>query len=142
MNLSLHDYRELAAFRHQLRLFLHFSESQAREHGLEPQQHQALLALKGIPEGRRPTIGDLAERLLLRHHTTVELVNRLESAGLVQRRPGTEDRREIFLHLTAKGSRKLASLSVAHQEELRIKGPELARALGGFLSQSAPPEVV
>jgi len=142
MNLSLHDYRELAAFRHQLRLFLHFSESQAREHGLEPQQHQALLALKGIPEGRRPTIGDLAERLLLRHHTTVELVNRLESAGLVQRRPGTEDRREIFLHLTAKGSRKLASLSVAHQEELRIKGPELARALGSFLSQSTPPEVV
>ncbi len=142
MNLSLHDYRELAAFRHQLRLFLHFSESQAREHGLEPQQHQALLALKGIPEGRRPTIGDLAERLLLRHHTTVELVNRLESAGLVQRRPGTEDRREILLHLTAKGSRKLASLSVAHQEELRIKGPELALALGGFLRQSAPPEVL
>jgi len=142
MNLSLHDYRELAAFRHQLRLFLHFSESQAREHGLEPQQHQALLALKGIPEGRRPTIGDLAERLLLRHHTTVELVNRLESAGLVQRRPGTEDRREILLHLTAKGSRKLASLSVAHQEELRIKGPELAHVLGSFLSQSTPPEVL
>ncbi|MCZ2152154.1 MAG: MarR family transcriptional regulator [Bryobacterales bacterium] len=142
MNLSLHDYRELAAFRHLLRLFLHFSESQAREHGLEPQQHQALLALKGIPEGRRPTIGDLAERLLLRHHTTVELVNRLESAGLVQRRPGTEDRREILLHLTAKGSRKLASLSVAHQEELRIKGPELAHVLGSFLSQSTPPEVL
>ncbi|MCC6341803.1 MAG: MarR family transcriptional regulator [Bryobacterales bacterium] len=142
MNLSLSDYRQLAAFRHQLRLFLHFSESQAREHGLEPQQHQALLALKGMPEGRRPTIGDLAERLLLRHHTTVELVNRLESAGLVRRRPGTEDRREILLHLTAKGSRKLASLSVAHQEELRIKGPELALALGGFLRQSAPPEVL
>ncbi|MBV6431926.1 MAG: hypothetical protein IANPNBLG_02059 [Bryobacteraceae bacterium] len=142
MTLSLSDYRQLAAFRHQLRLFLHFSESQAREHGLEPQQHQALLALKGMPEGRRPTIGDLAERLLLRHHTTVELVNRLESAGLVRRRPGTEDRREILLHLTAKGSRKLASLSVAHQEELRIKGPELALALGGFLRQSAPPEVL
>jgi DNA-binding MarR family transcriptional regulator len=141
MNLSLHDYRGLAEFRHQLRLFLHFSESQAREHSLEPQQHQALLALKGMPEGSRPTIRELAERLLLRHHTTVELVNRLESAGLVERRPGTEDRREILLHLTSKGSRKLASLSLAHQEELRIKGPELARALGSILRNSAPPEV-
>jgi DNA-binding MarR family transcriptional regulator len=135
-DLSLRDFQALAEFRHHLRLFLHFSEEQAREHSIEPQQHQALLALKGLPSGIRPTIGELAARLLLRHHTTVELVNRLESAGLVRRGSDPADKRSILLHLTPKGARKLGSLSRAHQDELRVKGPELARSLRALLREN------
>ncbi|HEY2844922.1 MAG TPA: MarR family transcriptional regulator [Bryobacteraceae bacterium] len=123
------DYQDLAEFRFQLRRFLHFSEIQAREHDLEPQQHQALLALKGLPAGARPTIGELAHRLVLRHHTAVELTNRLEAAGFVKRRPDPEDGRQILIHLTPQGLAKLRSLSLAHRAELGVKGPELARAL-------------
>jgi len=81
--MSLTEYQALAEFRYQLRLFLRFSEQVTRENGLEPQQHQLLLALKGFPEGRSATIGDLAERLQLRHHSTVELIDRLVERGLI-----------------------------------------------------------
>lgn len=133
MDLALRDYQELAEFRYQLRHFLHFSETRAREHGIEPHQHQALLALKGLPAGTQPTIGELANRLELRHHTTVELVNRLESSGFVKRQPDPTDRRQILLHLTAQGTAKLRSLTVAHRDELRVKGPELAKSLRAIL---------
>ena len=133
MDLALRDYQELAEFRYQLRHFLHFSETRAREHGIEPHQHQALLALKGLPTGTQPTIGELANRLELRHHTTVELVNRLESSGFVKRQPDPTDRRQILLHLTAQGTAKLRSLTVAHRDELRVKGPELAKSLRAIL---------
>lgn len=136
MDVTLHDYQALAEFRSQLRHFLQFSELQAREHGIEPQQHQALLALKGLPAGARPTIGELASRLALRHHTTVELVNRLESAGFVKRQPDPADGRQILLHLSPQGTAKLRSLSLAHRDELRVKGPELARALRAILRGS------
>jgi DNA-binding MarR family transcriptional regulator len=133
VDLSLREYQELAEFRHQLRHFLQFSEAQAREHGIEPQQHQALLALKGLPAGAQPTIGELANRLALRHHTAVELVNRLESAGFVKRRPDPGDGRQILLHLTPQGTTKLRSLSLSHRDELQVKGPELSRALRAIL---------
>ncbi len=136
MDLTVRDYQELAEFRYQLRHFLQFSETQAREHGIEPQQHQALLALKGLPSRTHSTIGGLANRLALRHHTTVELINRLESAGFVERRPDPQDGRQILLHLTPLGTAKLRSLSVAHRQELRVKGPELARALRAILRGS------
>lgn len=136
MDVTLHDYQALAEFRSQLRHFLQFSELQAREHGIEPQQHQALLALKGLPAGARPTIRELANRLALRHHTTVELVNRLESAGFVKRQPDPADGRQILLHLTPQGTAKLRSLSLAHRDELRVKGPELSRALRAILRGS------
>lgn len=133
---ALREYQELAEFRFQLRRFLQFSEVQAREHGIEPQQHQALLALKGLPVGARPTIGELANRLALRHHTAVELVNRLESASFVKRQPDPSDGRQILLHLTPEGTAKLRSLSLAHRDELRVKGPELAKALRVILRGS------
>ena len=136
MNLTIDDYQELAEFRFQLRRFFQFSEVQAREHGIEPQQHQALLALKGLPTGTHPTIGELANRLALRHHTTVELINRLELVGFVKRRPDPADGRQVLLHLTPLGTAKLRSLSLAHRDELQVKGPVLARALRVILRGS------
>jgi DNA-binding MarR family transcriptional regulator len=136
MDLRLRDYQDLAEFRFQLRQFLHFSELQAREHAIEPQQHQALLALKGLPVGKRPTIGELATRLALRHHTVVELTNRLETAGFVKRGPDPEDGRQILLQVTSEGAAKLRSLSLAHREELRVRGPELAKTLRSILRGS------
>jgi DNA-binding MarR family transcriptional regulator len=135
MNFSQRAYQELAEFRFQLRRFLQFSEEQAHEHHLESKQHQALLALKGLPGGARPTIRELADRLLLRHHSMVELVDRLEAGGLVKRAPDPEDGRQILIRLTSKGSEKLRSLSFAHRSELRVKGPELARALKTILNK-------
>ena len=129
----MREYQELAEFRSKLRQFLHFSELQARAHGIEPQQHQALLALKGLPTGAHPTISELAHRLALRHHTAVELVDRLESAGFVKRQPDPGDGRQILIHLTPQGTGKLRSLSLAHRDELRVKGPELARSLRALL---------
>jgi DNA-binding MarR family transcriptional regulator len=132
----MNDYRELAEFRHQLRHFLQFSEVRAREHGIEPQQHQALLAIKGFPAGAKRTITELANRLALRHHTTVELVDRMEAAGFLKRQADPEDHRQILLQLTPHGTAKLQSLSVAHRDELRVKGPELAKSLRAVLRGS------
>jgi len=129
MSLASQDYRDLAEFRFQLRQFLYFSEVVARNHGLEPQQHQALLAIKGLPPGIAPTIGELASRLLLRHHSVVELTDRLEIAGFIRRKKDKDDRRHILIYLTPRGAARLRSLSVAHREELAVKGPELVRAL-------------
>src|SRR5437588_7061226 len=95
-DISLTDYRALAEFRYQIRRFLRFSEEAAYAAGLEPQQHQLLLAIKGLPEGRKATIGELAERLQLRHHSTVELIDRLVKRELVERHRDEEDQRRVF----------------------------------------------
>ena len=92
----LSGYQRLAQFRHHIREFLQFSEQAARLHSIEPQQHQLLLALKGLPGGTRPTVKALSERLCLRHHSTVELINRLVEGGAVLRRHGEDDRREVL----------------------------------------------
>ena len=91
------DYQAIAEFRFEIRRFLHSSERIARAAGLEPQQHQALLAIKGLPAHRAATVGVLAERLLLQHHSAVELVNRLETKGLLRRARGANDRRSVLL---------------------------------------------
>lgn len=132
-DLPLATYRSLSEFRHQVRLFLRYSEDAARAHGLEPQQHQLLLAIKGLPKGRAPTIGELAERLQIRHHSAVELINRLVKSGKVVREPGTEDRREVLIRLTAEGERVLRDLSVEHQIELTRSGPKLMKALAAAI---------
>ena len=123
------DYRPLADFRYEIRRFLNFSEQAARGAGIEPQQHQMLLAIKGLPAGRRPTIGVIAERLQLRHHSAAELASRLQSKGLLQRRRDAADRREVLLVLAPPGERLLRELSLPHRAELRSAGPALLRAL-------------
>jgi len=127
--LTLDDYQSLAELRHQIRRFLHFSEQAARAVGLEPRQHQLMLALKGLPAATRPRIGDLAERLQIQHHSTVELVNRLSKGGYVKRRRAGRDRREVLLSLTPKGEKTLRELSLHHREELRQAGPALVSSL-------------
>ncbi|MBZ5607550.1 MAG: MarR family transcriptional regulator [Acidobacteriia bacterium] len=129
MDLSLVEYQALAELRYQIRRYVHFSEEQARQHGLEPQQHQLLLAIKGLPEGARATIGELAVRLQLKHHSTVELVDRLAQHGYVFRSAGQDDRREVLVRLSGPGGRILRSLSLAHQQELKTAGPALGTAL-------------
>jgi DNA-binding MarR family transcriptional regulator len=127
--LTTREFQALAEFRYQIRRFLRFSEDQARFSGIEPQQHQLLLAIKGLPDGVKPTIGELASRMLIRHHSTVELVNRLAEHGAVKRVPAEEDHREVLLQLTAKGETLLHTLSVAHRAELLDGGPELMKTL-------------
>ena len=131
--LTIREFRELAEFRYQIRRFLRFSEDQAHANGIEPQQHQLLLAIKGLPDGAKPTIGELASRMLIRHHSAVELVNRLTDHGAVERVVAEADHREVLVRLTKKGEALLHSLSVAHHEELRAKGPELMKSLGEVL---------
>ena len=128
-SLTLADYESLAELRYQVRRFLYFSEQASREAGLEPRQHQLMLTLKGLPAGKRPRIGELAERLQIQHHSTVELVNRLAVGGYVRRHRGGEDRREVLLSLTPKGERVLRELSLHHKAELRMRGPALVAAL-------------
>jgi DNA-binding MarR family transcriptional regulator len=132
-DLSLSAYRALAEFRHQIRLFLHFSDEAARASGLEPQQHQLLLAIKGLPAGKQPTVGEIAHRLQIRHHSAVELVNRLAEHGAIEREHSPEDRREVRLRLTGAGDRLLRKLSIAHHDELGKAGPALRDALDHVL---------
>jgi DNA-binding MarR family transcriptional regulator len=134
--LTSQDFESLAEFRRLIRRFLHFSEQAARNAGLEPKQHQLLLALKGLPDNVRPRIAELAERLHIQHHSAVELVNRLESAGFVRRQRASEDRREVLLYLTTHGEKVLQQLSLDHREELRSQGPELLEALQQLLANS------
>jgi DNA-binding MarR family transcriptional regulator len=127
---SLAQIRTLAEFRHQLRLFLQFSENAAQNLGLQPQQHQLLLQIAGAPEGAATTVGYAAERLGLRHNTTVELSNRCQEAGLIKRTPGDADRRRVLLEVTSKGRRLLDLLSIDHARELHELAPQLMRTLG------------
>ena len=123
------DYCALAELRYQIRRFLRYSEEAARSAGIEPQQHHLLLALKGLPSDRHPTIGSLAERLQLQHHSAVELVDRSVQRNLVRRVRSTSDQRQVFIRLTARGERILRDLSVHHRDILRDAGPALVEVL-------------
>jgi DNA-binding MarR family transcriptional regulator len=127
--ISLSQYQSLAEFRYQLRRFLHFSEQAARSVGLEPQQHQLLLALKGLPRGRSATVSELAERLQIQHHSTVELINRMVEKNFLERSRDESDQRKVIIHLTSIGEEVLRKLSLLHSTELRSSGPELVRVL-------------
>lgn len=123
------QYAALAAFRYQLRLFLSFSEAAAAEVGLPPQQHQALLAVAGHLGPGSPTVGTLAERLIIAPHTATELVARMVSTGLLAKTPAPADRRRQELALTAKAATLLEELTEAHLQELANLEPVLQRAL-------------
>jgi DNA-binding MarR family transcriptional regulator len=127
--LMLSDYQALAEFRHQIRKFLHFSEQAIKQAGLERGQYQLMLAIKGMPAGVRPRIRELANRMQIRHHSAVELINRLESRGWVHRERAQDDRREVLLALTPRGEKILAELALHHRNELRTAGPTLVAAL-------------
>ncbi|MDT8068465.1 MAG: MarR family transcriptional regulator [Terriglobia bacterium] len=131
------DYHALSEFRYQIRRFLHFSEMAARAAGIEPKQHQLLLAMKGLPADLRPTVRNLAERMQLKHHSAVELIDRLERSGLVARHRAERDRREVLVQLLPKGERLLRALSLHHQNELRNSGPKLAQTLRRLISRPA-----
>src|SRR6266487_1546330 len=133
---SMTEYRTLAEFRYQLRRFLRFSEQTARAAGLEPQQHQLLLAVRGLPQGRKATIGALAERLQLAHHSTVELVDRLVERGFIQRSRDEADQRQVLVTLTPQGEAVLRTLSLSHRAELHSVGPALVQALNGLLNNT------
>lgn len=127
--LAKSHYELLAALRHALRRFQRFSRDAARATGLTPQQHQALLAIKGFPARDYASVGELAERLQLRHHSAVGLVNRLVRRQLVRRTPSAADGRRQEVSLTATGERLIEKLSAAHLRELRALRPELRRLL-------------
>src|SRR5262245_26877069 len=129
LRLTAPDYRALAEFRYQLRRFMSFSEEAARSAGLEPQQHQLLLGVKGLSRGRPATIGALAAWLHLRHHSMVELVDRTEARGLIRRERAEDDRRQVLVRLTPLGESLLSRLALVHRGELRMVGPALLRAL-------------
>lgn len=123
------EHATLASFRRSLRIFLAFSEEAARQAGLTPQQHQAILAIRGFAPQGEMTIHELAEHLLLKPQTTVELVDRLVDAGLVRRERDQVDRRRVFLALTAKANRILEKLSATHLAQIRRDAPELIALL-------------
>jgi DNA-binding MarR family transcriptional regulator len=127
------DYQALADFRHEIRRFLNFSERLVRAAGIEPQQHQALLAIKGLPAHRVATVGVLAERLLIQHHSAVELVNRLEAKGLLRRTRSAADRREVVLTLSRRGEALLKRLTRPHHAELQSARPKLLAALAAAI---------
>lgn len=131
------DFKAMAELRYQIRKFLRFSENAAREAGIEPQQHQLLLAIRGLPDGLRPTIGALAERMQLQHHSTVELIDRLVDRGFLCRLRATDDRRQVLVKLTKEGENFLNKLSLHHLQELQSAGPRFVSILQTLLQPAA-----
>jgi DNA-binding MarR family transcriptional regulator len=139
-NTSLPDFKAMAELRYQIRCFLRFSETAARAAGIEPQQHQLLLAVKGLPRNLKPTIGVLAERMQLQHHSTVELVDRLTDRGFLLRLRASDDRRQVLVKLTHDGEELLKKLSLHHLQELQSSGPKFVKILQGLIEGiEAPP---
>lgn len=128
-DVTISDYRALAEFRYQIRRYLAFGDEAAEAAGLRPRQYQLLLALKGLPDGTEATITNLAERLGIRHHSTVELVDRLESRGLVERERSDVHRSFVFVRITKTGEAMLRKLVASRKADLKTAGPILVRAL-------------
>lgn len=132
-DLNPQQYASLAEFRYRVRRFLRFSEGQTRMRGIHPQQHQLLLVIKTV-QAQKPTIGYLAERMQLAHHSTVELVDRIVRKGLAVRHRDSEDGRMVLVQLTAKGEKILSEISVANREKLQVEGRAAMRALKSLLA--------
>src|SRR5580698_8181271 len=136
--LDVRHLRRMAEFRYRLRLFLHVSQTAAEEMGLRAQQYQLLQCVGGMPEGAAPTIANVAARMLLKHNSAVELVDRSVEQGLLRRSGDDADHRRILLRVTPRGERILASLSQFHTRELEQSGPELVRALDRIVRGAKP----
>jgi DNA-binding MarR family transcriptional regulator len=132
------DYPALLRFRTTLRRFLQWSEQQAAAAGLSPGQHQLLLAVRGHEDARGPTIGEIADYLLVRHHSAVELVGRTEKAGYVQRQRDPQDGRVVRVQLTPQGAATISTLAAAHQTELRTLQTMLRTLVDDDADQEAP----
>src|SRR3954463_10357408 len=137
--LSKSEYQKLEEFRFRIRRFLRFSEDVARRTGVEPQQHQALLVIHSAPKETAPTIGYVADRLMIKHQSAVGLLNRLHKLGLISRTHSVNDARQVLVTLTGKGERLLHDLSLPHRAELEQIGPELFDALGAVLRRASSP---
>jgi DNA-binding MarR family transcriptional regulator len=127
------EYRALAELRHRIRRFLQEGDEAAHQAGLEPQQYLLLLAVRGLPEGREATIRTLADRLSLRHHSTVELIDRMEARGYVKRMRGREDRRQVLVSLQLRGEKLLEQVVEQRIIELRSHGRALVEAISALL---------
>lgn len=135
--ITVDDYRALAEFRYRVRVFLTYSERNARQAGIHPQQHRLILAVKGMPPNVAPSIRNLAQRLQIEHHSAVELIDRAAAKGLVIRRNDTGDRRVVHVEVTPKAEKILAQLSMRNKEELRQAAPALVRALRALTREKA-----
>ncbi len=133
---SLASYRQLAELRYRIRQYLQFSEQVARTNSIEPQQHQLMLTIKGLPANTTPTVSALANRLCLRHHSTVELINRLVDRGAAVRKPSEQDRRQVLVELTPLGEELLEKLNADHLKELEHYAPELLQHITSILHTS------
>jgi DNA-binding MarR family transcriptional regulator len=124
------DYEALAGFRYGMRKFLRFSKDELRRHGhLTPEQYEAMLALRAFGTARGLTVGQLSERLQVKHHTAVTLVNKLVERGAASRTQGTSDRREVYVKLTPQGTNVLETTASVHRREIRDRSAELIAAL-------------
>jgi DNA-binding MarR family transcriptional regulator len=131
------NYKAMAELRYQIRRFLRFSENAARQAGIEPQQHQLLLAVRGLPDAFKPTIGVLAERMQLQHHSTVELIDRLVERNFLIRLRSTDDKRQVLVKLTRDGEEFLKRLSLHHLQELQSAGPTFLKVLQSLIEESS-----
>jgi DNA-binding MarR family transcriptional regulator len=129
------EYRALAELRYRIRHFLREGDAKARAVGLEPQQYLMLLAIRGLPEGSEATIQTLAERLALKHHSAVELIDRLETNGFVRRTRSRDDRRRVFVSLLPRGERLLEQVAQNRISELRTSGEALVGAIEALLDR-------
>jgi len=132
-DVTLADYRALAEFRYELRRYLALSDQAARFAGLHPGQYRFLLMLKGLPDGIEPTIGNLAGRLGLRHHSTVELVDRLEKRGFIYRERNQRHRSFVFVRIAPKGESILRKIVASRKVDLKKAGPVLVEALNTLI---------
>jgi DNA-binding MarR family transcriptional regulator len=131
------NFKAMAELRYQIRRFLRFSENAARQAGIEPQQHQLLLAVRGLPDALKPTIGVLAERMQLQHHSTVELIDRLVERNFLFRLRSTDDKRQVLVKLTHDGEEFLKRLSLHHLQELQSAGPTFVNVLQSLIQESS-----
>ena len=131
------DYQALAEFRYQIRRYLAFSDQAAENAGLRSRQYQLLLSLKGLPDGTDATITNLAQRLGIRHHSTVELVDRLEKRGLVKRERSDVHRSFVFVRITKEGDAMLKKLVASRKADLKVAGPILVKALTTLMKRTS-----